>query len=301
MSRTDATTLQHYKTLEVRFDRAAQMYDAMFGPADANGHGNPLLDWLRAEHVRLLRELLPARAAVLDIGCGTGEEALALVREGYSVLGIDVSPMMIRQAQTKAAVFGVRRGFTCRVLPAGQLGRLDERGPFQGAYASLGTLNTEPDLPGFARGLHALLERGAPFVATVMSRRCLFEMVWNLRRLKPTATLKRSGVWAESRAGASAVTAPVRFYSPRAFAAPFRPYFAVESVRAFPLWLPPVHLHEVYRDAPDGFARAKRWDARMSTWPVFRALGDHFLMVLRHTADPQPDLNQADQDELDNP
>ncbi len=88
---TDAATLQHYKTLEVRFDRAARLYDATYGPADEQGHGNPLMDWLRAEHLSILRDLLPAGASVLDIGCGTGEEALALVRDGYSVLGIDIS------------------------------------------------------------------------------------------------------------------------------------------------------------------------------------------------------------------
>lgn len=283
---TDAATLQHYKTLEVRFDRAARLYDATYGPADEQGHGNPLMDWLRAEHLSVLRDLLPAEASVLDIGCGTGEEALALVRDGYSVLGIDISPAMIRQAQTKAAVHGVQRGFLVRALAAGQLASLDERGPFRGAYSSLGTLNTEPDLPAVAQALHALLEPGAPFVATVMSRRCLFEIVRGARRLAPRLALDRSGEWAESRAGAGGVVAPVRFYTPGEFAAPFSPYFAVESVRAFPLWLPPVHLHELYRAASDRYARAKRWDTRMRSWPGFRAWGDHFLMVLRHAAAP---------------
>jgi hypothetical protein len=83
------------------------------------------------------------------------------------------------------------------------------------------------------------------------------------------------------------VVAPVRFYTPDAFAALFRPYFRVESVRAFPLWLPPVHLHELYRANPLRYRRREAWDRRMSTWPGFRAWGDHFLMILRHTAPPE--------------
>lgn len=296
-SQTDTATLQQYKTLEARFDRVARMYDATYGPADDHGHGSPLLDWLRAEHLSILRDMLPPGACVLDIGCGTGEEALALARDGYSVLGIDVSPAMVRQAQTKAAVYGIRRGFGCRVLAAGQLARLDERGPFQGAYASLGTLNTEPDLPAVARELHALLEPGAPFVATVMSRRCLFEVAHAVRRLRPGEALHRSQSWAEGRAGAGGVIAPVRFFTPKTFAEPFRPYFTIESVRAFPLWLPPVHLHELYRDAPDHYVRAKRWDARMRAWPGFRAWGDHFLMVLRHTTASPAERRIADDNE----
>ncbi len=52
---------------------------------------------------------------------------------------------MIRQAQTKAAVHGIRRGFGVRAMAAGQLANLDEARAVSGRYASLGTLNTEPD------------------------------------------------------------------------------------------------------------------------------------------------------------
>ena len=39
----------------------------------------------------------------LDVGCGTGELAIALVREGYVATGIDFTPDMIRLAKEKAA------------------------------------------------------------------------------------------------------------------------------------------------------------------------------------------------------
>jgi SAM-dependent methyltransferase len=275
-----------YHLLAARFDRAAQMYDATYGPPDEHGHGNALVGWLREQHLAVLRRVFAPGATVLDIGCATGEEALMLARAGFSVLGIDISPAMVRQAQTKAAVFGFRREANFRVLAAGQLDHLDERGPFGGAYASLGTLNTEPDLAGVARGLHGLLEEGAPFVATVMSRHSAFEILHNLRRLKPGKTLKRGPDWHEARAGTGGVTAPVRFYTPGAFAAPFKPYFKVEELWAFPLWLPPVHLHELYRANPSRYRRREGLDRRMRSWRGFRAWGDHFLMILRHTQPP---------------
>lgn len=282
----DVALIQQYKTLEARFDRAAKYYDATYGPPTESGSGSPLMGWLRDEHLGVLRSLFDPGALVLDIGCGTGEEALALAKDGYSVLGIDISPAMVRQAQTKAAVHGVKRGLIFHTLAAGLLDQLEERGPFQGAFAGLGTLNTEPDLARVAQGLHDLLEPGAPFVATVMSRRCLFESLRNWRRLKPGQTLNRSTDWREARAGACGVEAPVCFYSPPRFAAPFEPYFDVESVRAFPLWLPPIHLQDLYRDDPARYQSRLAWDERMRTWPGFRAWGDHFMMVLRHRGTP---------------
>lgn len=42
-----------------------------------------------------------ASGPALDIGCGTGTNALWLAQRGFDVLGVDVSPLAIDQARTK--------------------------------------------------------------------------------------------------------------------------------------------------------------------------------------------------------
>jgi SAM-dependent methyltransferase len=273
--------VQYYKTLEARFDRAAKLYDATYGPPSESGRGNALMGWLQNEFLTMLHDTFPAGAGLLDIGSGTGNEALKMVQSGYNVLGIDISPAMVRQAQTKMAVYGLQRGVSFRTLPAAHLHKMDERGPFQGAYSSLGTLNTEPNLAGLAHDLDILLEPGAAFVAVVMNRHCLFETLRKLRRVDD-GVLDRSIEWEEARAGAGGVVAPVKFYTPDEFATYFAPFFTVEAVCAFPLWMPPVQLHALYNDNPARFTRREGRERRMRTWPGFRSWGDHFLMVLRH-------------------
>jgi cyclopropane fatty-acyl-phospholipid synthase-like methyltransferase len=44
---------------------------------------------------------------VLDVGCGTGENALYFAAQGMSVLGVDVVPAAIEQARTKAEERGL--------------------------------------------------------------------------------------------------------------------------------------------------------------------------------------------------
>jgi 2-polyprenyl-3-methyl-5-hydroxy-6-metoxy-1,4-benzoquinol methylase len=41
--------------------------------------------------------------AVLDVGCGTGDLAIALSRRGLHVLGLDLAPAAIEQARARAA------------------------------------------------------------------------------------------------------------------------------------------------------------------------------------------------------
>jgi ubiquinone/menaquinone biosynthesis C-methylase UbiE len=49
----------------------------------------------------------PTPGRLLDLGCGTGRLLVALARRGYRVLGVDLSPEMLRVAAEKAAAAGV--------------------------------------------------------------------------------------------------------------------------------------------------------------------------------------------------
>jgi len=46
----------------------------------------------------------PPTGPVLDVGCGTGELALALAKRGLTVLGVDLAEAAITQARAKAAM-----------------------------------------------------------------------------------------------------------------------------------------------------------------------------------------------------
>jgi SAM-dependent methyltransferase len=56
-----------------------------------------------AELCRILRahQIAPCRA--LELGCGTGTNAVYLAQQGFDVTGIDIAPLAIEQARTKAA------------------------------------------------------------------------------------------------------------------------------------------------------------------------------------------------------
>jgi len=62
---------------------------------------------------------------VIDVGCGTGENALELASRGLEVLGIDASPRAIAAAEAKASERGSSAEFL--VADALALGSLDRR------------------------------------------------------------------------------------------------------------------------------------------------------------------------------
>jgi 2-polyprenyl-3-methyl-5-hydroxy-6-metoxy-1,4-benzoquinol methylase len=60
-------------------------------------------------------------ARLLDAGCGSGQFALAMAARGAEVIGIDLSPEMIRLAQENAAQLGLEAAITWEVGPVDHL------------------------------------------------------------------------------------------------------------------------------------------------------------------------------------
>ena len=78
--------------------------------------------------------------SVLDLGCGTGEDAQQLGRAGVRVRAIDASPEMVRIAR--------HRGVDAEVGNIEELEHLD--GTFDGVISDFGALNCVEDLAAVA-------------------------------------------------------------------------------------------------------------------------------------------------------
>lgn len=73
--------------------------------------------------VRCLAEAGQVRGAVLDVGCGTGENALYLAALGFSVTGVDTAEAAVRRAAAKARRRGLEASFAVHdALDLGSLG-----------------------------------------------------------------------------------------------------------------------------------------------------------------------------------
>jgi 2-polyprenyl-3-methyl-5-hydroxy-6-metoxy-1,4-benzoquinol methylase len=61
------------------------------------------------EVMEFITQTRPGKA--LDLGCGTGTNAITLARHGWQVAGVDFAPKAIRQARRKAAAEGLKIEF----------------------------------------------------------------------------------------------------------------------------------------------------------------------------------------------
>jgi ubiquinone/menaquinone biosynthesis C-methylase UbiE len=105
-------------------------------------------------------EIRPGR--MLDVGCGTGENALLLARNGGRVTGIDLVPKAVELARSKAADRRLDADFIVgNVL---ELDRYFDAGTFDTAIDSgLFHVMSDEERPAYARQIHRVLGPGGQY------------------------------------------------------------------------------------------------------------------------------------------
>jgi SAM-dependent methyltransferase len=119
----------------------------------------------RPELVMLTSDLVPGRA--LDVGCGTGSDALYLADHGWQVVGVDFIPKAIETASERAHARRSRATFI--VADATELRRCGVNGPFD-LVIDTGCYHAVPDRlrRAYATELAAVTPLGATlFIAGI--------------------------------------------------------------------------------------------------------------------------------------
>ena len=149
----------------------AAAYDAIAANYEEQVRGDAWMrDVLWARYQRLFR---PGER-VLDVGCGTGLDAIFLARRGVAVTGIDVSPAMIARLREQVSSLGLADRVEARMLDYAALG--DWPGAqIDGIISAFAGLSTAPDLAPFAADAARLLRPGGRMLVHLLNRFSLWE------------------------------------------------------------------------------------------------------------------------------
>jgi ubiquinone/menaquinone biosynthesis C-methylase UbiE len=198
------------------FDGIARDYNNLW---DGSGTGR-----LQREAVwRFFEPLFRAGDTILDLGCGTGEDALRFARRGVKVVGIDESSEMVRIARERGVDACV-----CRIEDMGSLSMT-----FDGAVSDFGALNCVADLAGLREPLERLIAPGGYLAICVMGRFCLWETVRYLFRGDIRKAVRR---WKGS--APSSLGMQVFYPTVKEIARAFSPGFALTHAAGIGGWPP---------------------------------------------------------------
>lgn len=250
------------------FDALAADYDAAFTESRI---GRAMRDavWRRLDAVFRNGD------RVLELGCGTGEDACHLAEHGIEVVALDRASAMVEHTREKARRRGLETRIEAHELAIEDVGALAERGPFDGVLSNFGALNCVADRPELARTLGALVRPGARALLCFLGRWAPWEWLWFAARGQPRVALRRMRrggvVWRGLR---------VQYPPLRQLRRELAPTWRLERTAAVGALIPPSYAESWAARHPNLLARAVAWERRFETAAPMTRLADHVLIEL---------------------
>ncbi len=262
-------------TSAAAFDRIGARYDNEFTNTD-------LSRWFRQRVWDRLAVLFKPGDQVIDLGCGTGEDAIWLAKRGVRVLAGDASPAMLAETARKAKAENVETLVETRLLDLTEAAHwtLATEDAFDGAYSNYGPLNCVGDWQAIGSQLARAIRRGGKVGLGVMGPWCPWEIFWHslhgdfrnaTRRLRGSAIAHLDGSYF-----------PVYYPLPGRLQRDFGSDFRRQLLWGLGVFLPPSDLYKPVGRRP--------WLAKpllalehlaAPHWP-FKYLGDHYWLELEH-------------------
>lgn len=130
------------------------------------------------KQVQFIEKIIKLNGLVLDLACGTGRHDISLSKEGYDIVGLDISPNLLKIAKSRLSSIQVVRA-DMRHLPF-------KSGAFVAAVSmdtSFGYLPAEKDDMQSLRELHETLKQNGTIIVDVFNR----ERLMKKYSVKPSA------------------------------------------------------------------------------------------------------------------
>jgi len=259
----------HQPSIQEAFDRHASVYDERFSSA-------VLGERIRSDFWQIADRAFASSRVILDLGAGTGEDAIHFAGNGIQVTAVDVSPGMIARLQSKAMAKGVSGRVRCVT------GAMNEYLPdnlrFDGIVSNFGAINCLPDLTWLRATCNVALAPRSPVVLTTMGWLYPLETAVHLLKGQPGHAFRRLKHPCEVKIEGVAVR--VYYHSLNQMRRMLGPQFRLERVEGLRAFLPVPGWEHL---EPSIFQRALGpIDRFWCRWSVTATLADHFVSVWRY-------------------
>ena len=279
-SRTD---FRQWKTQNVNYyDRVSTAFDSASEEYDFTISQNYINRWIRRRSIaELLRITLPSDV-LLEIGCGTGAEAVEISKRVTKIVATDISDRMIEQLRLKVEARGLSHRLVplkCRAKEISKVASSLPGGRARIAYSFNGALNCEPGIEEFPAELANVLEDGGYFLCSVRNTFCLSEALSHAVALQfgKMAPRKKQPIVVS----VGGMDVPSTYYSPAAFVKLFSPLYDVRRMVGLPAVLPPAYLSDYYLKLGGTRRVVERIEAALGDRFPMNRFGDQTLFVFR--------------------
>lgn len=246
------------------FDHIATQYDTDFTHT-LIGKAQRDLVW------KNLLPLLP-NCQVLELNCGTGEDALALTKMGCEVEATDISPEMVQVASEKLK----KSGSTAHVRDITQLSfeQLESKDLVFSNFGGLNCISPE-GWKNLAHTFQIGLENNARLVMVIMSKKCLWERLYFM--LRPQKKWNRNSQNAVE-AHVDGKLVKTWYFSPKDVVRFMGMGFKMTKLKPIGFFIPPSYLEGFVKKRSGLFKILTTLEKVVSSWSFLSNYADHYYI-----------------------
>jgi ubiquinone/menaquinone biosynthesis C-methylase UbiE len=227
----------YFSTVQEAFDSASEEYDFTISH-------NFINTWIRKRSVREILQLVKPSDTLLEIGCGTGAEAIQISRNVRQIIATDISPGMLNLLRQKINAKKLENilPVQARAANISTIAPLVDGNKVRIAYSFNGALNLEPDIDRFPLELSRILDSAGYFVCSVRNIFCLSETLAHAAVLQMDKIAPRRKQ--PTMVSVGGIDIPAFYYSTSFMSRLFKPQFRLRKLVGLPAFLPPAYLND---------------------------------------------------------
>jgi len=258
------------------FDHVATTYDQSFTHSQIG-------KLQRASVMEYIDGILPTDKSlrILELNCGTGEDAIHFANKGHHVTATDLSEDMVMVANQKVAENGLGNLVEIFAMDMRNISKVNLKGGFDLVFSNFGGLNclNVQELKNLSNDLSPLMNSGGRLVAVVMPKSCLWENFYFTAKLEWGKVFRRNtNKMLPVNVGTHDI--PTWYFSPSGIEHILGANFEKIAQKPIGFTVPPSYMEPFFAKRKKTLKMLGNMEHSLNRIPGLASFSDHFLIDL---------------------
>lgn len=258
--------------MKAKFDNAAANYDSSFtnsiiGKTQRGFVYHHVSGFLKNNNIK----------NILEINCGTGEDALWLAKQNFQVVATDISEEMILIAKSKEKL----NNLNFEQLNINEISTLFGDEKFDLIFSNFGGLNclSKEELKSFFESVPNLVSEKGHLALVIMPKNTLWESFYFLAKTKFSLAFRRKKESVIANVDGEKVN--TFYYNPKDVVNLSGNDFEIISIKPIGFFIPPSYLESFFKNKLKLLSILKNLDRAIKNCSFLSKYADHYLIVFQ--------------------
>lgn len=256
--------------MEANFDKAAIDYDDAFTNSEIGKLQRNLV-------YRQLLKHLDSVQTILEINCGTGEDAIWLAKRNFKVTATDISEKMIETAKSK----GDFENLNFVTADINSITTSFKKEKFDLIFSNFGGINclSKSELDYFFRNITSLLSEKGKLILVIMPKSTIWEQCYFLAKAQFSSIYRRKK---ESvLVDVSGEKVQTYYYNPKDVVNLSVKDFILASQKPIGFFVPPSYMEPFFKNKKGLLQFLNSFEKGISGWSFLSKHADHYIITLQ--------------------